>query len=92
MELFKNDKWRKFMIFPLEQDYLSWSEKYNIRIKTAKCPKCGVDIITNIPFAIKGYRGLKSDDHGCGEKYTRKVIVPTSKDEKEFWSKIAGAM
>jgi len=80
------------MMYPLEQDYLSWAIKYDIRVKSGCCPKCGQTIITNIPFAVKGYRGLKSDDHGCGEKYTRKVMVPVGKNELDFWCKIASAM
>lgn len=69
-----------------------WAEKYGIRAKEGFCPKCGLKIITDIPFAIKGYRGLKSADHGCGETYTRKVMVPSSDEEKKYWADIAGKM
>ena len=79
------------MIFPLE-DYIEWADKYKIKIRISNCPKCGVEIITNIPFALKGYRGLKTPDHGCGEKYTRKVFVATDPEEKRFWFEIARAM
>ena len=75
------------MLLPLEDaDY--WAEKYNITKKYASCPKCGIEIVTDTPFAINGYRGLKSKDHGCGEKYTRKILVPVSKEEIEFWNGI----
>ena len=80
------------MLFPLEQDYLTWASRYSIRIRSGNCEKCGVAIITNVPFAFQGYRGLKSDDHGCGEKYTRKIMVPVEKAEKEFWAPIAKSM
>ena len=80
------------MLYPLEQDYLTWASRYNLRIATGSCPKCGLEILTNIPFALKGYRGLKSEDHGCGEKYTRKVLIAVDKTEKEFWAKIAQSM
>ena len=75
------------MLLP-QEDYKEWAEKYGLRIKEAKCPKCKIDIITDIPFAIGGYRGLKSADHGCGENYTRKVMVPWSEAEKKFWCDI----
>lgn len=80
------------MLIPLEKDYLTWATTYNIRIKTGICPKCQRRIITNIPFAMGGYRGLKSEDHGCGEKYTRKIAVPFSRDEKYYWSSVASKL
>ena len=71
------------------EDPKKWSEKYNIRPREGKCLKCGIEVVTDVPFAFKGYRGLKSKDHGCGEKYTRKVLVPTGREEKEKWANIA---
>lgn len=73
------------MLFPLDTDYRIWAKRYGIGVGKYKCLKCGMDIITNIPFAIKGYRGLKSLDHGCGENYTRKVMTPVGKEEIDFW-------
>ena len=70
----------------------SWSDKYKLRIVKGQCPKCGVGIETTVPFAFQGYRGLKSEDHGCGEKYTRKIMVAVSKEEKDFWAVIAESM
>lgn len=80
------------MIIPIDLDYLKWAERYNIRIKVERCPKCNIEIITDIPFAISGYRGLKSKDHGCGEKYTRKTLVPIDKEETMFWKSITDSM
>jgi len=80
------------MIVPLEMDYLTWASKYNLRVKTGKCVKCERELITNIPFALKSYRGLKSEDHGCGEKYTWKTFKPTGVKEKEQWAIIASSM
>jgi exosome complex RNA-binding protein Csl4 len=77
------------VLIPLEANYLIWANTHKIRVIKANCPKCHKDIITNIPFAIKGYRGLKSEDHGCGEKYTRKIAVPYSEEEKNYWATIA---
>lgn len=77
------------MIYPLEQDYLTWASQYDLRVRTGECPKCKKSIITNIPFALKGFRGLKSEDHGCGEEYTRKTMIPVEKAEIDFLSEIA---
>ena len=80
------------MLFPVEENHIHFAEKYGLRIKKANCPSCNVEIETTIPFFIKGYVGLKSEDHGCGEKYTRKIMVAYSKEEKEFWAVIAKTM
>lgn len=82
----------RYMIFPLEVDYLTWSHRYRIKVSSGKCPKCDMKILTNVPFAIKGYRGLKSEDHGCGEKFTRKSLVPTSEKEISYWMKAASSL
>ncbi len=79
------------MIFPIE-NYIEWSDKYKIKVSVGKCPRCDEEVITNIPFALKGYRGLKSFDHGCGEKYTRKSMVAIGKEEIESWNKSFGIM
>jgi hypothetical protein len=75
------------MLFP-QEDPEVWAQKYDLKIKHANCPKCKKEIVTDVPFAFKGYRGLKSRDHGCGGKYTRKILVPVSKEEIEYWTKI----
>lgn len=79
------------MIFPIE-DTLEWAQKYNLSVKVAKCPKCSIEIKTDIPFAITGYRGLKSPDHGCGETFTRKIMVAVDKEEIKYWASIAQTM
>jgi hypothetical protein len=79
------------MIYP-QVSCEEWSKLYNIRVIEGSCPKCKADIVANIPFAMKGYRGLKSEDHGCGEKYTKKVLVPHSEEEKDFWKGIANSL
>ncbi len=74
------------MLFPIT-DHEQWAKMYGLRIKKGKCLKCGIDVITDIPFILKGYRGLKSADHGCTEKYTHKTFKPYSDEEKERWDK-----
>lgn len=49
------------------------------------CPRCGVEIIANMPF-IDGYlRGYKSIDHGCGEEVTLVVITLNEKQTAELF-------
>ena len=77
------------LIIPVDQDPQEWAEKYGLRIKEGECSKCGKKLITNIPFAFQGYRGLKSADHGCGDKYTWKTFVPVGEKERAEWGEIA---
>ncbi|MFT6067898.1 MAG: hypothetical protein ACJAT2_003631 [Bacteriovoracaceae bacterium] len=80
------------MLFPMETDYLTWANKYNLRVKVGKCHSCGKEVITNIPFALSGYRGLKSEDHGCGDYYTWKTFKPIGEKEKLKWAKVSSTM
>ncbi|PIK15111.1 hypothetical protein [Halobacteriovorax sp. JY17] len=80
------------MLFPLEQDYLNWTSKYNLRVKTGSCLCCGKEIVTDVPFALKGYRGLKSEDHGCGEEFTWKSFKPIGQKEKDTWDSLTISM
>ena len=78
------------LIIPIDQDPVEWADKYKLRIKTGKCHKCEKEIITDIPFAFAGYRGLKSAEHGCGSKYTWKTFKPVKEKEIAEWAEIAG--
>lgn len=78
----------EILLLPVE-DTEEWVEKYGLRIKTGNCHKCGVEIVTDIPFAFLGYRGLKSADHGCGDKFTWKTFKPVGEKEKAGWAEIA---
>lgn len=69
-------------------DHKEWASRYGIKIKRGKCPMCDKMVVTNIPFATKDVRGLKSKDHGCGEKYTRKVMVLIKGELKNLVNKI----
>ena len=74
------------LIIPVDQDPEEWAERYGLRIKKGNCSNCGLELITNIPFAFQGYRGLKSEDHGCGDKYTWKTFKPVKEKEKLEWA------
>lgn len=63
----------------------SWNEMYNLPEEFDHCPRCGIKRIANIPFFTNGFRGLTSEDHGCGESYKLRVFRPTKEEEKK-WS------
>lgn len=68
-----------------------WAERYGLTIEKKKCKKCGKMFLCNIPFAIKGYRGLQTKDHGCGKHYIASIATPVG-EKKEFWERVAGAI
>ena len=53
------------MIYPVVSTE-EWSELYKVVPVEGKCPKCGIDIIADKPFADGRLRGFISEDHGCG--------------------------
>lgn len=71
------------MLFPQETAEV-WSKRYQIPIKTNYCIKCGDLITANIPYATKGWRGLRSAPHGCPPQYDLKLKVPVNKEDKDF--------
>ena len=71
------------MIFP-DVDLKVWSERYNLTPKILKC-KCGKEVTTTVPIAIKGYRGLKAPPHNCNHKFEPVLLAPHGEEKKEFW-------
>ena len=78
------------MLFP-QENIDKWVEKYGLRVQSGECSMCGKQVVTDIPFVFEGYRGLKSKDHGCGEKYTWKTFKPFKEKEKAEWRVILDA-
>lgn len=72
------------MIYP-DVDPEIWSRRHNIKIKERKCERCGKMFVSDIPVAIKGYRGFKTPSHDCGEEYVRMTFVPCDPDIKRKW-------
>ena len=72
------------MLYP-DTDCDSWANRYGLSIIKRNCPKCGESFETTIPVAIKGYRGLQSPEHACGQKYANAVFVAVEKEEINFW-------
>lgn len=62
------------MLFPVETAE-SWAEKYGLKIVSGKCSSCGIDLVSNIPFAHGDWRGLRSEPHSCGEIFTLSTAI-----------------
>lgn len=72
------------MLYPSVQ-HEDWAETYGLKIKKRPCLCCKKVFETVVPVAIKGYRGLQTPLHGCGEKYIHSVFIPVEKEEIKFW-------
>ena len=51
-----------------------WCKIYNLEVEKEKCLNCNKILTTNIPIALKDYRGLKSETHKCGPKYDHLIL------------------
>lgn len=72
------------MIYP-NIDLKIWAKRYGVKPKSKTCLCCKQEFKTTIPVAIKGYRGLQTPVHKCGERYINSIFVPIEKSEIEFW-------
>lgn len=61
------------MIFP-DWTTEEWAKKHKLSVETGTCPKCGIGIIADKPFADGKLRGFMSEDHGCGIERTLVVF------------------
>lgn len=61
-----------------------WASKYKIPVKESVCQNCGCRVELSIPFAIKGYRGLMSEEHACGKQFIVSIAVPTGESLKKL--------
>ena len=75
------------MIFP-DIDPQEWARRYNIRFIKRKCSKCNRLFLSDIPIALKGYRGLQTPLHECGKEFQRMTLVPYGKKNKKKWDQI----
>lgn len=70
----------------LEEDPKEFSDRFDICAKPQPCKDCGTEVPMNIPFAIKGYRGLESGNcPKCGAKGIASSLVPVSEEKVNFW-------
>jgi hypothetical protein len=74
------------MIKP-DAKYIEWIERYQIQPKSLECPECKKEFPLNVPIAMKGYRGLEMQEHGCegGQPF---VVVPVDADTIELWERL----
>lgn len=61
-----------------------WAEAYGLEVKDAQCMKCKKMFPRDIPFAVKGFRGLMTEDHGCGKEYQSSVAMPVGETLDKF--------
>lgn len=61
-----------------------WAEKYKISLDEIKC-LCGASFVPSVPIAMKGYRGLTLEDHGCGANIPFR-IVPIDEEKLALWN------
>lgn len=76
------------MLYLDVDDLEKWAEEKHLKIIDYVCPKCGNYFKTTVPFIMKGYVGLESPIHGCGQNFKRAIMAPTSKDTIDFWKTI----
>ena len=72
----------------IDMDLNSFCEKFELEPVMMKCENCKKEFKTNQPIAIKGYRGLEMEKHGCPDNFLGAVFKPVDKDEIDFWNKI----
>lgn len=75
------------MIKPLVSPDI-WAKRYDIEIEERPCGKCGKDFKPDVPVAMKHYRGMISEDRGCGQQFTHCVFVAISEEKIKFWKDI----
>lgn len=76
-------------ILTVNTELNEWAERHDLPVEWDNCPKCGTVREASVPFASKGYRGLVSELHGCGESYRLRVFRPIG-DEIKKWNGKAG--
>jgi hypothetical protein len=64
-----------------------WAARYKLDRKPIQCPKCKEKFIPSIPFALKGYRGLKCEPHPCGVTHQAYVVKPIG-EKLDEWNKM----
>lgn len=69
------------MIYP-QIDHLKWAEMYDLNTEPLPCECCGLLLERTIPYAHGEIRGLKSQPHGCPEKYDHSSFKTLNKGEQ----------
>lgn len=63
----------------------SWAKTYGLIVKSHSCYNCGKNLVANVPFATKRWRGLISPKHECGESYDFSTAVEIDQDDEILW-------
>lgn len=75
------------MLYP-NTNTKQWTELYNLKPQLKECPCCGKEFLTTIPVALKGYRGLQTEVHECGDEGVVTIFIPIDKSIKDKWEKL----
>jgi hypothetical protein len=72
------------MILTPVEDPREWAEKYGLEVKEVQCMNCKKYFMQDIPFAEKGWRGLKMREHGCPKEFGRSTAQPVGDTLDKF--------
>lgn len=75
------------MLYP-DTELQEWLNLYNLEPQSKQCPSCNKMIITTVPVALKGYRGLQSPVHECGDEGVVTILIPVDKSLKDKWEAV----
>lgn len=71
------------MLYP-NTSVKEWSARYGIKSYSRPCVNCGAMQTTDIPYAMNGWRGLKSAVCSCGGGCDIDVAMPVG-EGTELW-------
>lgn len=75
------------MIFP-KVDPKSWAKLYDIEPRLVPCRGCGKVIPKTVPFADEKLRGLRTENHGCGDEFHQYTFVRVDKQGRLFYQNL----
>ena len=74
------------MIYP-DMSVNEWCSLHGLEVRELECSNCKKTVSRNVPFAMKGYRGLIVKDHGCGIEFGSSISVPVG-EKLDNWNEL----
>jgi hypothetical protein len=71
-------------VFYPQIDPVTWAKRYDLSIVPLNCPVCKKLVTPNVPFAIRGWRGLCTADHGCKANGAPSVARPVGETGRQW--------
>lgn len=68
------------MLYP-QVDPQKWAQMYDLNTDPLPCECCGLLLERVIPYAHGDIRGLKSQPHGCAEKFDHSSFKTLNKSD-----------